>query len=193
MRAEILATVLVALFAAASSPHSAFAQDPALDPPQSIQVHGHWVIEVSEGDRLVERREFDNALADGGGLLLAELLTGQDTAYDAGVVLVFTEPLEPDNISELPVAAFDGSTTDITTPSSGEDAGKILYTGSYTAPAQHTIDMVAYVVANGAVLPAPGSGGVSYTRLTLKDLPNDVTVQANQHVTVEVTIAFSSG
>ena len=42
---------------------------------EGIKVHGHWVIEVRNPDGgLVERREFDNALAPGGPQLLAQWL-----------------------------------------------------------------------------------------------------------------------
>ena len=50
---------------------------------EGIQVHGDWVIEVSDPDgNLVERREFRNALAVGpghGGALVANLLKGETT------------------------------------------------------------------------------------------------------------------
>lgn len=46
---------------------------------EGIHVHGHWVIEVRNPDgTLAQRREFENALADGGNLL-ESLLLGTET------------------------------------------------------------------------------------------------------------------
>jgi hypothetical protein len=51
------------------------AEEPTGD---GIQVHGHWTVTVTDPDGTVARvHEFDNALLNGGGALLAALLTGE--------------------------------------------------------------------------------------------------------------------
>ena len=81
-------TVLLALFAA----EGAVAQDPAAAPPadgmnEGVSVHGHWTISIVRDGEVVERREFENALLNGGATQISMTLAGERTPGLWGIAI----------------------------------------------------------------------------------------------------------
>lgn len=85
MRAHLIRFGFLAVLLASLAPGTAAAQEPAAPPSadgvdEGVAVHGHWTITVRRDGELVDRWEFENALANGGQRQFSELLTRQVTA-----------------------------------------------------------------------------------------------------------------
>lgn len=176
----LITTVAAITLATVAAPRAAAAQDRGAAPGQSIQVRGHWVIEVYDGEELVERREFDNALAPGGAEVLAGILSVQDTVTAPGVVIYDSALQVLEDITTV-----SGDTVDLSTPVSGADAGKIIVSGAYVLETAHAVGAVAY-----EVFTFEGTGWL-HEPVTLKEFDTPIDVAGGQTVNVTVTISFS--
>ena len=107
---------------------------------EGINVHGHWTIEVRDPDGgLVERREFDNALI--GGSVLAEIVGGLSVQ---GVWSITLRAISGNSPCGTVCGIFESSfplsgqtvfkTLSVSVPTSGPNAGKLVLSGSFTAP-----------------------------------------------------------
>lgn len=172
-------------------------QEAPTDPASAggIHVHGHWTIEVFKGDSLVAAREFDNALASapGGEELLAKVLTyrygfaTQNLSSERPVYIAVH--LASGEVLRIGKVEDDGSTVFVSTPTSGEDAGKIVVDASYPSISAHSVEAVEFVLNVRAGLSGPENG----LPLTRKDLGTPISVGENEIVKVNVTISFGDG
>jgi hypothetical protein len=159
-------------------------------PNEGIKVHGHWTIDVLNRDgSLAAHYEFQNALANhlGASTFLNGVLSrtkrmglwsitlsgGQNFFYLA-------EPGFPDR----DVAS---QTLSVTVPTSGTNAGKLVLSGSRSAPTAATIDGVQTVIEDCPLTGAcPSDFG-----FTQKSLPSSIPIAEGQIVQVTVVISFS--
>lgn len=128
-----------------SSPASA----PGGAPQEGIKVHGHWMIEVKNPDgTLVERREFENALMENGAIALGKILARQGSVGGWAIDLNTGGQPMPGNQSPFDgfwpgdgyivesssnsTAANYYKTLTVTQPTSGNDTGKLVLSGTAT-------------------------------------------------------------
>lgn len=158
---------------------------------EGISVHGHWIIEVYDGSHLVDRREFDNALAAGGDIFLADLLSGENSIGTWFIVV-------GDNICDL---GDDGSpdlctvVAAVSSPDLGGDSGQLRLEAFLTAELDGSITSVR---TKGALCsPDTAPSGcitdqiISSPAFTEKSLASPIDVVAGQRVSVTVIISFT--
>jgi hypothetical protein len=181
-------------------------------PVEGIEVHGHWTIEVRDPDgTLVERREFDNALASNGERFLTQLLARSQSLGNWQVrascpVSAVCVDMDSDPISEcLIVEAGDPMATqpyffETLSVSAAGDPGpySLTLSGNLTAQLDGSITAVDTIVLYCGSATAPddcvGAGvppreGMSIVTGTV--LPSPVAVLTGQQVLVTVVITFS--
>jgi hypothetical protein len=183
---------------------------------EAINVHGHWVMEVRNPDgTLAERREFDNALAPGGGALLAQWLTRQGSPARWSIELgnyALPGPCRGGTFNGFPTDycwIVDAAATPrppgtavfptLTAALGGTNANQVILTGSATALVQGQIEYVATRQGTCVATTAPAQCNVAGTVLqfTVHDLRNSqgqpapLSVAAGQIIQVTVTISFS--
>lgn len=201
VRAGLLA-IVVTLFAVAP----AMAQEgPGTPATEGIQVHGHWIIEVYEGDRLVERREFENALAEGGAVQMLEVLASSETP---GVWLIGLQADYEFDGTTIGCSFFDlhhngscyeqteGAQTTI--PTSGDNAGKLVLQRSFVQSSeQGTTSWTILAVASGmdscanSTAPVDCTSNINTVAVTEKTLATPVSVEQGQQVNITVIISFT--
>ena len=203
------------------------AQTPAREAPAArgggdgIAVHGHWVIEVDNPDgTMATRREFENALSDG-GQALAVLLSGEASA-GAWVVYLAESPstggpctkANAPAVCEIydqrlpsttfqPVASYQASTLNVARP---PGSGAVELTGQITASQPRSIgivgtNLVTCVGINGAsfspkdclsgILSQKPSGDPFGGSFTARILDSSIAVTVGQVIRVWVTLSFS--
>ncbi len=173
---------------------------------EGINVHGHWTIEVRDPDgRLVEHREFENALSPNGDIVLARIIAGISTighwqlVIDSSVVgngpcgqaCLILESSDPETGGTL----FRTLTVDA--PLIGANVGKLVLSGSATATNNGEVNVVRTV--NGYCEPtlAPSTNCVGAasrvfnTAITFASISPAVSVSAGQQILVTVVIGFS--
>lgn len=168
-------------------------------PQGGIKVHGHWVIEVRDPDgKLVERREFENALTVDGRNYLASFLRRASTP-GSWAILVF-DGLCPDVSTSVCVILESGASypvAAITFPNLQLSAGtnsSVVLSGSLTASAGGSLSSVATQVGACGPATAPqscGSGFVGGLSFTGRQVSPPVAVQQGQIVQITVTLSFS--
>lgn len=206
MTARTIRLGLLTLLVALVFPSGARGQDHATEPAaEGIQVHGHWIIEVYDGNQLIERREFENALESTGSATISELLAGESSvgtwlvhisndvcASDAdGSPVVCNLVPEGDDCS---YCGAPSHTLSVSTPESGEDAGKLILEGSFTADFDDAIEIVSTDVGPCSASTAPSDcsdinleNGRGFTE---RFLSSPISVKAGQLVNVRVEISF---
>ncbi len=181
-------------------------------PSEGIQVHGHWVIEVRDYDgSLVDRREFDNALAPPGNQILNGFLSRISTP---GAWAVFISAASIGNRPCLQAggqrfACYLVESTDpastapyifrnltITIPPSGPNQGKLVLSGTATAGADGSVENVETRIAGCSNTTTPATckttTGVNNTsQLTTTTLGTPIAVLTGQQISVTVVISFS--
>lgn len=169
---------------------------------EDINVHGHWMIEVSNPDgTLVERREFDNAFdTQYGAINLARVLTRQRTVayWQIELTSLNFEPYFMYNIQEAndpTTPAHNSKNLVVELIESGDDAGTIVLSGIATA---HQDGKISYVSTQLlAVGPDNAPSDTSFTgtiwgsNFTKFTLSPGVDVTEGQQVAVTVFISFS--
>lgn len=177
-----LLTAILSLVVGLVAVTPTLAQEP--DAPASaegIQVHGHWVIEVYEGDRLIEHREFENSLAAAADTMLSGVLAG-DHSIDTWRIDLQWESGARSGSCE--VSEFACTTNlSVTSPNSGESAGTLILSGSPETPSGG--GTITDVQTSFSFV---GDGG---GRFTTKTLSQPETVQDGQTVKVTVILSFS--
>ena len=187
-------------------------------PKEGIQVHGHWTIDVKNPDgTLAEHREFENALAQGqyeGNYMLTWLLSREKTV---GAWEIAITALNPDNspfnaTSTSPPydqMGIDGHIDESTStsarssvfknltvdrPETGPNTGKLVLSGTATAMRDGKIERVSTVLYLWTPDLPPSNvypAGFSDYKITQTDLASAVNLNADQQITVTVTISFS--
>jgi hypothetical protein len=173
-----------------------------------IKVHGHWTIEVRNPDgKLVTHREFENSLdPQTGATGLANVLGRVHSVglWEVGVGNLPTLPAQPCQASTFMSPCIMGESGDtlnpnafktlsVTVPTSGNNAGKVVLSGSFTA--QNTSPLAAasstFFYCPGTVAPVNcGTPLNQFTFLTATFF-SAITVNAGQLVQVTVVISFS--
>lgn len=170
---------------------------------EGIKVHGHWTIEVRNPDgKLVTHREFENALDNFGGRLLAQYLARNETVGQWNVALLAGNTfLYIDEPGPAAGAPNPGTVIGVLTVSVSAN-GALVLSGTGTAPISATITSVSSQTSSCSANIAPsmcnvasgnetgGSLGV-LPYLTSATLASPVSVTAGQTIAVTVNISFS--
>jgi hypothetical protein len=165
---------------------------------EGIKVHGSWTIELRNPDgSIASTHKFENALATTGGPLLVQMLAHQrSTQYwqiqitnkDGGLCNRAGNHV-PCIIQDSALPAGESSvfaTLTVSAPASGENAGKLVLSG--TAPAAFDGAIAAVNTTVGHTC-APTECGTTWSTFTIA-VPA-LTVQAGQTINVTVVISFS--
>jgi hypothetical protein len=167
--------------------------------PGDIKVHGHWIIEVKNPDgSLAERQEFDNALQSTGEVALGKILTRQKSV-GGWTIYLFGSPsafngnqgmiMESTYISSMP-QVFKNLTLDV--PSSGENANKLVLSGTATALSDGNVNQVATAFTLLAPTSAPDSSYPdTVTTLTSKAVNPVFNLVNGQQIVITVIISFA--
>src|SRR6266545_3441306 len=112
----------------------------------SIKVHGAWIVQVKDHGRLVKTVRFHNELA-GGAQKLVQLLSRQKS-MGQWMILVLPARCGPDGtyfcwIDEgIPGTVAQTHTVVVSTPTSGEDDGKLVLKANFTPTKDAAITQV---------------------------------------------------
>lgn len=194
--------VVVLLAGVAGAGFAAWPAESGGGTQEDINVHGHWMIEVSNPDgTLVERREFDNAFdTQYGAINLAKVLTRQRTVayWQIELTSLNFEPYFMYNIQEAndpTTPAHNSKNLVVELIESGDDTGTIVLSGIATA---HQDGKISYVSTKLlAVGPDNAPSDTSFTgtiwgsNFTKFTLSPGVDVTEGQQVAVTVFISFS--
>jgi len=168
-------------------------------PGEGIKVHGHWTIEVTNPDgSAAGKYEFENALRDSGATMLARTLARR-TGYSIHAWMVQIQPAYgmpspflwddgsgPGRIAESTFIGWDGPATfytlTVNSPDEGDNAYKMVLSGTATAHQNGQIDVVS------TLYQLVGTGVGTFTEAVL---PSTVYLTAGQQVAVTVVISFS--
>jgi len=207
-----------------SAPDAIASSAPDKGPQEGIKVHGHWTIEVTNPDgTLAQHREFDNALTSTGASWLPEVIGRQTSVGGWFIELTSSYSYQnawstswvcdnpctfqccsghyepgPGYIVEssfnysMGGGYFKNLTVDV--PTSGNNTGKLVLSGSATAGIDGQIDEVHTQFCNLAPTSPPSgeysqSSGYDFTSKILDNHP--VMLKAGQQVAVTVVISFS--
>ena len=169
-------------------------------PREGIMVHGHWTIDVREPDgRLVNHREFENALvATGGGQLQGILSRHLSTGPWAITLASGLPPCEVTGVAVACRIVEPGFETNVSSSFSNLTLSPtgLTLSGTATAARAGRIDAVsttlaacaATVLPSACADPAAGNQGPEFSRTTLSPSQN---VAAGQIIQVTVTFTFS--
>ena len=174
-------------------------------PPAGIQVHGHWTIEVREGDRIVERREFENALSS--SWPLAAVLSGRHVPHRWRIDIRLDRC--PDLVSGAYVngecQSRDSFWANTSSPVAGENAYKLVmhaandieYVDQTTETAN--LEQVSTVLYSCQDTVSPddcyyGDSGLvdpeGLYSFTHKDLAEPLTLEDGQTLAIMIVISF---
>jgi hypothetical protein len=178
----------------------------AASPVEGLTVHGHWTIEVRDPDgTLVERREFENALASGADLFLVNIMGRLRSVGGWRVVLVGAPahicddggggavPCEVAESTDAQVTNETFHTLTVTTDIGPPNA--VVLSGSVVAQRDGDISTVQTVqlMCSSATTPdnCPGGFITQSGNLTSTTLGTPIAVLTGQQVQVNVRISFS--
>lgn len=196
MSVRTLITGLTAMaLSAVAVPHAVNAQDHGSVPGQSIQVHGHWIIEIYDGEELVERREFENALSNGADVLIADILSGE-ASVGSWIVVLGND-----------CSVYGGSTyscnlpATATSPVDGDHAGALVLEAATTITTDGSLSddaLALHNVSTAIGTCGPGTAPENCTEtesggFTHRVLETPIPVEPDQDVNVTVIISFASG
>jgi hypothetical protein len=191
-KVRIFAAFLIALVPAFFAVPAA-GQSPA---GEALRVHGHWTVEIAEPNGSVVRVvEFDNALTEGGQIILGFLLNGAKV----------DQPLSPspgESAWSIDVrqTGVDAACSDpvIATSDYNPNTYVVTLTASLSQPADCLTDNGggAYGITRVATRPKIDRGdGIPFPfvyEFTAKDLDQPITgILPDQVVTIKVEISFS--
>lgn len=178
-------------------------------PVEGITVHGHWTIEVRNPDgSLVERREFENALLAHGETIISRVLAHQLTVGPWGVNVSATSaansPCTDENGNpsfclsterDIPPGMTGNwffNTLEVSVPTTGPNANKIVLSGSVVASRDGILDKVSTSFGTCTSDTAPDScTGEATGAITNTTIPSAITVLNGQTVLITVVIGFS--
>ncbi len=176
-------------------------------PQESVQVHGHWTIEVRNPDgTLADSREFDNALIAGGNRALS-LFLGRSNSVGGWWVELIGNPgtsgaFNPTNGSKygfIVESTYGGGTNPgwfktltVDVPTTGPNTDKLVLSGTATAELDGNIGRVRTRVflLNNTLAPSASylSDNLEFTASTLA---SPIPLLAGQQVLVTVVISFN--
>lgn len=178
----------------AQSPTKATPSSPAGGPKEGIKVHGNWTIEVRNPDgKLVERREFKNALKDAGVFTLGKLLRRESRLGEWMISLYASNAFLAQATCQIyevnsQVTPSNNLSTTLTISQEGNTDNTVL-TGTATAAENGVIASVRTFVKR---CPVEGScANQPYWEFTATSLPNAINVVTGQIIQVKVVISFS--
>lgn len=161
-----------------------------------VTVHGQWTIVVrNKRHKVVARRHFENALVSTGAGILAQLLSRQAAAGSWGVNVTFGAIVDSINTASDSPPFYKN--LQVTAPTTGPDANKVVLSGTATPTADTTITHVDTYLG---LCTAPATAGCispANPQFTSKQLdglngnPAAVPVAAGQQVSVTVKLSFS--
>lgn len=180
-------------------PATGWAQEPAAVPAgeaarEGITVHGHWTIEVIRDGKVVERREFANALETEGGPFLADLLARDSVPGDWYLQLNGLGENGPcgSGVCEYVETDLNDSPTP-SSPDSGDNAGSFLISHTTTADTDGAVERVktGNFPCGPTVTPesCPGSAGGGLP-FTTKDI-SAVNFLSGDKINTTVVISFN--
>lgn len=170
-------------------------------PKEGIKVHGHWVIEVREpGGKLVERREFENALTSQGWNTLSAVLS-RSKSPGLWSVLLDSNGTKPcttgtgEIVCAITEAGSVGTYSNWFKNLTVTSDGRITLRGTATAAYASNIDIVRTLLefCSSSVSPAntPGDSSCFNGTFTSATLATPVSVAPGQIMQVTVVISFS--
>ena len=199
-RARVLAVLLSLFLGIAASG----ASEPGRGQPEGITVHGHWTVEVRNGDGSLEsRREIENALivmVDGGNSLLAGLLANH-YSDPIWVVSLYgpntTGPCSHEGSAE----PWPCRITEARSPFSGTEYSKNLVVGlpvtgmAQTPEGTMELSGSTTAVRDGTLVQVSSEWYVQarnrFGAFTGKTLEPGIQVRAGQIIQVKVVFSFS--
>lgn len=192
----VLAAVAVAVaFGAFSSSTSSASGSPAK--AEGIKVHGAWTIQIRDHGRTVRTARFHNDLTSKGSERLVSLLARQSSVgqWMIGITpqLCGTEAAkEYCWIDEAGGTIAQTHTVVLSTPSTGDDTGKLVLKATLVATLDNSITTVqtsnVECPASSPPSTSCGSSGFIFSR---RDLPTAIPVVAGQQVLITVKYSFS--
>jgi hypothetical protein len=181
-------------------------------PVESVSVHGHWTIEVMNPDgTLADRREFDNAFYTTSGREFLVRLLARQTSVGGWSIRLLGNPTSqgafPDESGARTFGGIIAESTSLETlpnlfktltvsaPTSGDNAGKLVLSGTATAQVDGNIGFVQTTIWGLRATEAPSASyaidshdpGYVFTGTTISSVP----LTAGQQVLVTVVISFS--
>jgi hypothetical protein len=161
-----------------------------------VTVHGKWTIVVrNKHGKVVQLRRFENSLVPSGAGVIASLLAGTGAAGSWGVNITFGAIVDSHNTASDSPPFYKN--LQVTAPTSGPDANKVVLSGSATPTADSTITHVDTYLGlctspSTALCTSPASTQVTSKQLDgLNGDPAAVPVAAGQQVSVTVKLSFS--
>ena len=194
---RISAIVLtVALMAGAGFAVGASARTTSSPAGVMVTVHGKWTIVVrNKHGKVIRIRRFENSLVSSGAGTIAALLAGTAAAGSWGVNITFGAIVDAHNTAPDTPPFYKN--LQVTAPTTGPDANKVVLSGTATPAADTTITQVDTYLG---LCTAPATAGCTspanpeFTHKALDGLNGDpaaVPVAAGQQVSVTVKLSFS--
>jgi len=167
-------------------------------PSEGIQVHGHWTVEIYEGDVLVERYEFENALTAEGAARILSVLAGTATPgpWQIGIAAEWVSPSGTVTCPPFEIGYQGGCfptnvTAAVSLPTSGENAGGLVLEQSFeNTEGTLTISEVrtGFLPCDSATAPDDCTGlGAN----TVTATSQSISAEQNQTVQIQVVITLS--
>jgi hypothetical protein len=192
----LLGVVIAGALGVFSSPaSSASGSTPAKT--DAIKVHGAWTIEVREHGRTVRTARFHNELTSKGAETLVSLLSRQSTA---GQWMIGLTPQLCGTAAAPAYCWIDESggtvaqthTLVLSTPDTGDDAGKLVLKATLVATLDNSITTVqtSLIECPPTTAPASPCGGSGFL-FSRRDLATPIPVVAGQQVLITVKYSFS--
>lgn len=161
---------------------------------EGIQVHGHWIIEVTNPDGSVaEYREFENALLESGGWALGTILGRAVTVGGWWVQLMYSDDHNESILEPSSELSGEGVSKDLTLtiPDSGENYRKLILRGTSTCEQTASIITVRTFISMNPNNQAPSDVYYVPWEFTSTSLAEPIEVTMGQQVAVTVMFSFS--
>jgi hypothetical protein len=193
----LLGVVIAGALGAFSSPSSS-ASGSTPGKTDAIKVHGAWTIEVREHGRTVRTARFHNELTSNGAKTLVSLLSRQNSAGQWMIGLTpqlcgTSTAKEYCWIDESGGTIAQTHTVVVSTPDTGDDAGKLVLKATLVATLDNAITTVqtSLIECPPTSAPATGCGAGSGFLFSRRDLATAIPVVAGQQVLITVKYSFS--
>jgi hypothetical protein len=192
----LTAVVIAGALGAFSSPApSASGSTPAKT--DAIKVHGAWTIEIRDRGRTVRTARFHNELTTKGAETLVSILARQNSAGQWMIGLTPQLCGTPTAqqycwIDESGGTVAQTHTLVLSTPDTGDDAGKLVLKATLVAGIDNSITTVqtSLIQCPPSTAPATPCGGSGYL-FSRRDLATPIPVVAGQQVLITVKYSFS--
>lgn len=174
-------------------------EEPRSGPSDGIKVHGHWTIDIKNADGTqASHHEFENALGPDGAAGLSSLLGhGGETLIGWGMAILGSSQETSPCIGacvvvEPVVSAYNGQSAilNVTAPTSGPNAGKIVLSASVTALTHGDVGIVFTDLFSNPPGCAPGTCFTDRA-FSQRLLSIPIGISAGQIMQVTVVLSFS--